>query len=133
MGGIPPPPPPPSPPPPSPLSPSSSIPSPVLNEFINFNFKLTRVLLFSLWIHFIAKTKKVCGFYKKNCGFSKFNGNRILLEANFFNFDHHKPSLESCEVPQKNWAGSVELFWRLLDTNKHTVTSQASSKQSTYM
>ena len=33
------------------------------------------------------QNKKVCGFHKKFCGFSKFNDNRTLLEANFRN-DH---------------------------------------------
>ena len=32
----------------------------------------------------------------------------------------HKPSLGSCEDPQKNWVGSVQSFLRLLDTNKQT-------------
>ena len=31
-------------------------------------------------------------FIKKNCGFSKFNNNQILLEAKFGNFDHLEPS-----------------------------------------
>ena len=32
----------------------------------------------------------------------------------------HEPSLGSLDVPQKNWARSVQPFWRLLDTNKQT-------------
>ena len=41
----------------------------------------------SLCIHCKIITKNR-GFYKKkNCGFSKSNENRILLEANFFYFD----------------------------------------------
>ena len=47
-------------------------------------------------------------------------GNRILFEANFFILIIHKPSLGTCEVPEKFWAGSVQPFWRLLDTNKQT-------------
>ena len=31
-----------------------------------------------------------------------------------------KSSLGSCDLPQKCWARSVQLFWRLLDSNKHT-------------
>ena len=46
--------------------------------------------------------------------------NRILMEANFWKFDHHRPSLRSRDVPQKIWARSVKPFWRLLDTNKQT-------------
>ena len=34
------------------------------------------------------KEKKGYGFYKKSRRFSKLNDNPILLEANFFNFDH---------------------------------------------
>ena len=37
--------------------------------------------------------KKVAVFIKKSLGFSKFNANQILLEANFLNFDHQKHSL----------------------------------------
>ena len=32
----------------------------------------------------------------------------------------HKPSRESLDVPQKNWARSVQPFRRLLDTNRQT-------------
>ncbi len=51
-------------------------------------------------------------------GFSKIYGNRILFEANFFILIIHKPSLGSCEVPEKFWARSVPPFWGLLYTNK---------------
>jgi len=33
--------------------------------------------------------------------------NQILLEANFWQFDHPKPSLHSCEVAHKNLARSL--------------------------
>ena len=49
---------------------------------------LFRLWTFSLCIHWKTKTKKFPDFIKKNLGFSKFNANQILLEANFWNFDH---------------------------------------------
>ena len=40
------------------------------------------------WEHFLCDKQKCRGFYKKKSrGFSKFNQNRILLEANFL-FGH---------------------------------------------
>ena len=82
-------------------------------------------LLFQLWtfslcIHCKTITKqRICGFYKKCCGFSKFSNIELCQRQIFEISIIHKPSLVSREVPQKLWARSVQLFWRLLDTNKH--------------
>ena len=49
-------------------------------------------------------------FQKSNFDGGKFFENLII----------HKPSLGSCEVPQKIWTESVQSFSRLLDTNRQT-------------
>ena len=51
--------------------------------------------------------KKFRGFYKKNCGFSRFKKIlpfKKLLDTNFFLIlIIHKPFLGSRDVPQKIW------------------------------
>ena len=49
-------------------------------------------------------------FQKSNFEGGKFLENLII----------HKPSLGSCDDPQKIWARSVQPFSRLLDTNGQT-------------
>ena len=51
-----------------------------------------------LFLYILKQKPKKYADYIKNRGFTKFNGNRILFEANFFNFIIHKPSLGLCEV-----------------------------------
>jgi len=71
-----------------------------------------------LFAYIVKQTKnkqKIRGFYKKKSWIFK---SRILLQANFWKFDHPYSSLGSREVPEKIWARSVQPFWRLLDTNK---------------
>ena len=82
-------------------------------------FIVTRLLLFQLLIVSLSvsiffvqyktkqKQKKVYGFH--NIFWRIF---KILII--------HKPFLEKREVTHKIWARSVQLFWRLLDTNKQT-------------
>ena len=41
---------------------------------------------------------RIADFLKEFLGFSLFDGNQILLEANFRNFDHFEPSLGPCEL-----------------------------------
>ena len=43
-----------------------------------------------------------------------------FIKDNFSILNRPKPSLGSCELPQKMWARSVHPFWRLLDTNGQT-------------
>ena len=72
------------------------------------------VNIFSLCTLYIQKLR---GFYKHFLW--------ILLEANLFTLIIHKTSVGFCEVPQKIWAGSVQPFGRLLDTNKQTPNRKA--------
>ena len=55
-------------------------------------------------------SKKIRGF--KKFWKSNFDGGKFGKFWSLINL-----SWGHCEIPQKNWAGSVRPFWRLLDTN----------------
>ena len=52
-------------------------------------------------------------FFNRRGNFQK----NYIQEFHFPILMFHKLSLESCEVPHKNWDRSVQPFWRFLDTN----------------
>ena len=95
---------------------------------------ITRLLYFNcehVLIVNIEKQRrnKFYGFYEKNSRIFKilnfFYKNKKLLNTIFFKiFIIRKPSLWSRDVPQKNWARSVQPFWRLLDTNRQKTDKQ---------
>ena len=72
-------------------------------------------LIFAQPISIFSSRKQL----KKICGFTFFRGfSKFYINLSTHLTLHLIPSLVSCEVPQIMWAGSVQPFSRLLDTNK---------------
>jgi len=77
-----------------------------------------------LFVYIVKQNKKFRGFSQKISRIFKILKNLMTIEfwwrQIFEILIIDKPSLESLDVPQKIWARSVQLFWRLLDTNRQT-------------
>jgi len=82
---------------------------------------LIQLRKFSLCIHCLKK-KKSCGFYKKNRVFSTFNKNKVCWRQIFEILIIYKPSLGTCEVPQKigpDRFTRFDVYW--IQTDKQSI------------
>ena len=84
-----------------------------LRPFSSSNFNCCSIFQHFLFDKTIIKKWRVFG------GFSKFNENQNFWRQLFIVLSIHKPLLMSCEVIHKIFTISVQLFWRLLDRNRH--------------
>ena len=87
--------------------------------YIKLGFKV--LWTFSLCKHYKTKTKIVYRFYKKNVmDFKNLMRIEFCWMQIFKVLIIYKHSLGTCEVRHKNFARSVQPFWRLLDKKEQT-------------